>query len=155
MKALKMTLTVLALLVSQWINAQQALNEEFQNYLNEVYGAYDQGGWEKLKSYYSPTATEIDPVGMINSGLSQLDAYYKNFDALLEGKPSFTNRIKSAKLIGRDVALIIWESTGEFKINGETLKNSGTTSAVLVKKDGQWLIEQTQLTPVRTGDENH
>lgn len=155
MKTLKMTFTVMAMLFTLIMNAQKDLNTEFQNYLNEVYGAFDQGGWEKLKAYYTPTATEVDPDGTITSGLIQLDAYYQNFDVTMESKPKFTYLVKNSKLIGEDVALIVWSGTVEFTVNGETLKNKGTTSAVLVKKEGKWMIEQTQITTVPSEGEKY
>lgn len=127
--------------------AQTDNQASFEAYLKTVYDAYASGGYDQLKKYYAPTASEIGPDGRLVAGLQNLQAAWLELDKMLDGKPKFTYHLTSWRLLKPDVAIITWDSDDEFQIHGQIINAKSTASAFLRKENGHWLIEFDQLTP--------
>lgn len=140
-----------SVLFAQAASAQTADNQAtFEAYLKKVYGAFETAGFDGLKKYYSPEATEINPEGRLSQGLAALEADWKEFEKMMDAKPKFTFKLTSWRLLTPEVALLTWDSEDEFYFQGQTMTSKNTSSAVLRKVKGNWLIEFDQLTPKMT-----
>ncbi|MEK7253107.1 MAG: nuclear transport factor 2 family protein [Bacteroidota bacterium] len=129
-------------------SAQTADNQAtFEAYLKKVYTAFETSGFEGLKKYYSPEATEISPDGRLTQGLAALQADWAAFEKMMDAKPKFTYKLTSWRLLTPEIAVITWDSEGEFSMQGQKIVGKNTSSAVLRKVKGNWLIEFDQLTP--------
>lgn len=148
MKAIKFFCLTGMILFFQIIQAQDANRMQFEKYLSQVYDAYTNGGWQGMKNYYSESAFEIDPQGNVTTGFEALEKNYAMLESTIEGKPKFMFKLTSYKLVKPDVAQIIWDALDEVTLKGgQKVKMESTISSLLVKQNGKWKIESTQLTP--------
>ena len=125
----------------------------FENYIHEMYAAFDKGDNDKLFSYYAANAAEISPDGRFTAGLVNLRASFEEGMKMLDAKPRFTNKFLSYRLIDSDIAIVVWESDADIKIGGQQIGGKTLCSAVLRKIKNQWLIEFDSLTPIMPAPE--
>jgi ketosteroid isomerase-like protein len=119
----------------------------FEAYLKTVYGAFETGGFDALAKYYASSATEISPDGTLLNGLTAIRANWAEAEKMFDAKPQFEYKLTSWRLVTENVAVIIWDATDKFSMQGQKMEFQSTASAILRKEKGQWLIEFAQLTP--------
>ena len=138
---------IVASLFSSSAAAQNDDQASFEAYLKTIYTAFETGGYDVLKQYYTVNSTEIGPDGKLVVGWAVMEANWLEMEKMLDGKPKFTYHLTSWRLIRPDVAIVTWDSEDEFQMQGQKITGKNTASAVLRKEKGQWLIEHDQLTP--------
>lgn len=150
MKTLSFSLFALIAITffGQKAQAQTDNQATFEAFLGKVYAAYQSGNDAAMWAYYTDNAAEITPDGRLSSGKAALKAGWDEFMKMTDGKPSFTYKMTSWRLISADVALVTWDSTADIKIQGQQVGGPTTNVAVLRKVKGNWLIEFDGMTPV-------
>ncbi len=141
---------ILLLISSFFIQSAQAQTDNhatFEAYLKTVYGAFEKGGFDALSKYYAPNASEISPDGTQLNGLSAIRANWTEAEKIFDAKPQFEYKLTTSRLLAPNIALINWDATDKFSMQGQKMEFHSTASAVLRKENGQWLIEFSQLTP--------
>ncbi|MBI5917161.1 MAG: SgcJ/EcaC family oxidoreductase [Bacteroidetes bacterium] len=134
-------------LFSQSASAQTDNQATFETYLKTVYTAFENSSGSAMHQFYAPDATEIGPDGRITSGLKAIEASWLEFEKMMDIKPKFTYKLTSWRLVKPDLAIITWDSEDEFQMQGQKIVGKNSSSAVLRKEKGNWLIEHDQLTP--------
>lgn len=127
--------------------AQTDNQSTFETYLKTVYGAFETGGFDALAKYYASSACEISPDGTLLNGLAAIRANWAEAEKMFDAKPQFEYKLTSHRLVAPNVAIINWDATDKFSMQGQQMEFQSTASAVLRKEKGQWLIEFAQLTP--------
>lgn len=135
------------LFLSQNVVAQDN-QATFESYLKKVYDAYESGNADAMWAFYTDGASEVSPDGTLTSGIKSLKAGWALFMNMVDGKPTFTYKLTSWRLITPEVALLTWDSTADIKVQGQQVGGPATCSAVLHKINGQWKIEFDSMTPV-------
>ncbi|MEZ4958547.1 MAG: nuclear transport factor 2 family protein [Saprospiraceae bacterium] len=120
----------------------------FEAFLKKVYTAYENGNDDAMWAFYTDAAAEISPDGRLASGKQALKASWDEFMKMTDGKPSFTYKLTSWRLLTPDVALLTWDSTADIKMQGQQVGGPTSCVAVLRKVKGNWLIEFDGMTPV-------
>jgi ketosteroid isomerase-like protein len=127
--------------------AQTDNQSTFETYLKTVYGAFETDGFDALTKYYAASATEVSPDGTLLYGLSAIRANWAEAEKMFDAKPQFEYTLTNWRLVTKDVAVLTWDATDKFSMQGQQMEFQSTASAVLRKEKGQWLIEFAQLTP--------
>lgn len=141
---------ILLLISSFFVQSTQAQTDNhatFEAYLKTVYGAFEKSGFDALAKYYAPNALEISPDGTPLNGLSAIRANWSEAEKMFDAKPQFEYKLTTSRLVTPNVALITWDATDKFSMQGQKMEFHSTASAVLRKENGQWLVEFSQLTP--------
>ncbi len=128
--------------------AAQDNQATFEAFLKKVYDSYQSGNNDAMWSFYTDNSAEITPDGRFTSGKQALKAGWDEFMGMVDGKPSFTYKLSSWRLITPDVALVTWDSTADIKVQGQQMGGPSTCVAVLRKIKGEWKIEFDGMTPV-------
>ena len=128
--------------------AQAADQATFENFLKQVYTAYESGSDDAMWAFYTDAAAEITPDGMLTSGKQNLKAGWDQFMQMVDSRPTFTYELTSWRLLTPDVALVTWNSNADIKMQGQQVGGPTTCVAVLRKVKGNWLIEFDGMTPV-------
>ena len=120
----------------------------FENYLKQVYDAYQSGNDGAMWAFYTDNAAEISPDGHLAVGKQALKAGWDEFMKMVDSRPAFTYKLTSWRLITSDIALITWNSTADIKVQGQQVGGPSSCVAVLHKMNGKWNIEFDGMTPV-------
>ncbi|MBK9723014.1 MAG: nuclear transport factor 2 family protein [Saprospiraceae bacterium] len=120
----------------------------FENFLKEIYTAYENKDYKALKNYYDRSAAEINPDGSMVQGIKNLEAAWKAFDGMVDEKPIFTYKLTSSRMVTPDVAIVTWDSDAQMKIKGQDMGGKAIGMAVLKKKNNSWTIHFDSMTPV-------
>jgi hypothetical protein len=121
----------------------------FENYLRDVYTAYEKMDYKALKNnYYGRMAGEINPDGAMVQGIKALEPAWKAFDAMLDERPTFKYQLTSSRMITPEVAIITWNSEDDIMIKGQQVGGKIIGMAVLKKKNNSWTIEFDTITRV-------
>lgn len=144
-------------LFSQNAQAQTDNQATFEAFLKTAYTAFENGGFDALAQFYAPTASEISPDGNQLNGLSAIKANWADAEKMFDAKPQFEYMLTTWRLVTADVAVLTWDATDKFSMQGQKMEFKSTASAVLRKEKGKWFIEFAQMTPkinfeIPTGD---
>lgn len=134
-------------LFGQTANNRQDHRTTFENYLGEVYGAYEKDAMS-IWNYYTDESGEIYPDGSMLIGKEKLVAGFEEFQKMVDGQPTFTYQLTSWRLLTPDVALVTWDTNSDVKIQGQQVGGPARCLAVLRKVKGKWMIEFDTMTPI-------
>lgn len=113
-----------------------------------LFQALNAGDMDKANAFYSDKATILMTSGSIIFNKNTVIETWKSQIKMLDELPKFSYDNLQVRLLGRDVALVVYQVEVGFKYQGNTTSNSATATDVLQKSNGQWLIELEQMTPV-------
>ncbi len=140
-------LFAVACLFATNITAQTDNQATFEAYLKTVYTAFETDGFDGLSKYYAPNASEVSPDGSQLNGLDAIRANWAQAEQMFDAKPQFEYKLTNWRLVQPDIAIINWDATDKFSIQGQKMEFLSTASAVLRKEKGQWVVEFAQMTP--------
>lgn len=134
-----------------WIGSRSASGEAQavhaaieKAYSSFLPGANQETGW----AIYTDDATEIDPGGNMTVGKKALREGWDAFMKMADAPPTFKYENVQVRMLTADVALAVWDSEADIKVQGQQLGGKTRGSAVLHKVKGQWKLEFDQITPV-------
>lgn len=116
--------------------------------VEQIYGAFISGEYEKGWAGYTEEATEIDPGGNMTIGKKALREGWDGFMKMADETPKFKYSNVQVRLLTSDVALAVWDSEADIKIKGQQVGGKAKGMAVLHKIGGQWKMEFDQITPM-------
>lgn len=116
--------------------------------IDNIYGAFIAGDYEKGWAGYTEEATEVDPGGNMTIGKKALREAWDGFMKMADEAPKFKYSNVQVRLLTADVALAVWDSEADIKIQGQQMGGKTKGMAVLRKIGGQWKLEFDQLTPM-------
>ncbi len=143
-------LTLLFFLSGFGVQAQKAGSEEAAiiDFWKKTWDAYQAGDLEKMWAAYTDEAGEIGPDGSLTVGKANLKASYDAMMKMVDEKPTFTYENPSVRILSPEFALMTWNSSADFKINGQQVGGKTTGVAFLRKINSAWKIEFDALAPV-------
>lgn len=134
-----------------WMGSRSATGEAkaVHTALQKGFDAFTAGGnTEAGWSLYSEDATEVDPGGNITFGKKALREGWDAFMKMADETPKFKYENVLVRMLTADVALAVWDSEADIKIQGQQLGGKTKGSAVLRKVNGTWKLEFDQITPM-------
>lgn len=140
-------LMIFSSLFASNIAAQTDNQATFETFLKTVYTAFETDGFDGLSKYYAPNASEVSPDGNQLNGLEAIQANWAQAEQMFDSKPQFEYKLTNWRLVKPDIAIINWDATDKFSIQGQKMEFQSTASAVLRKEKGHWKVEFAQTTP--------
>ena len=132
------------------LQAQSAADEQaIRTLMNEGLDAYYKGDINKMIACYAENAVVIDWMGNTTTGRDALRASTEK--ALQYEKPNADNfkaSVNNVRFLHPDVAVVQLDLNGVTTVDGKPQPWKGVNAMVFVRKNGKWLIEQEQNTPV-------
>lgn len=149
---MKNTLFPIALLfavVAGNLPAQSATDErDMQTFARNFMNAYNQGDHEAIRNMYTADAVRIDQEGKEIKGADNIAAYFA--DQFRKNNATVFIRQLSVNWSDFEHA---WVASGTYEVNGITnvydipVHVSGSYANAMLKKDGQWKIAKSVLSP--------
>ncbi|MBK8195148.1 MAG: nuclear transport factor 2 family protein [Lewinellaceae bacterium] len=145
---------LLAALVSATITLQaQSVNDEadMQAFARNFMNAYNQGDHEAIRKMYTDDAVRIDQEGRQIKGADNIAAYFA--DQFVKNNATVFIRQLSVSWSDREYT---WVASGAYEVNGKTnvydipIHTTGAYANAMLKKDGQWKIARSILSPWST-----
>jgi steroid delta-isomerase-like uncharacterized protein len=147
---------LLAALVSATITLQaQSVNDEadMQAFARNFMNAYNQGDHEAIRKMYTDDAVRIDHEGRQIKGADNIAAYFA--DQFVKNNATVFIRQLSVSWSDREYT---WVASGAYEVNGKTnvydipIHTTGAYANAMLKKDGQWKIARSILSPLEHAD---
>ncbi len=147
-KSISVFLLVAAAALS--LRAQSAADEKaIRTALTDGMDAYFQGDVAKVVSMYTDNAVVIDWMGTVTTGREALRASMDQ--ALQYEKPNPDNfhfNVATVRFLSPDIAVVQADLNGVSTMDGKQQEWRGVNAMIFVRKNGKWLIDQEQNTPV-------
>lgn len=130
-------------------NAQTAADEAaVKTFWKQVWKAYESGNVDEVMKVYTDNACSITPDGRLQSGKEAMKADWEAFTKMTDAPPKFTYEEPSIRVITADVAIVIYATQADIKIDGQQVGGKMLGMAVLHKVNGKWTVESDSMTPV-------
>ncbi len=154
MKNLFFPIILLLAAISGALQAQSVNDEnDMQAFARNFMNAYNQDDHEALRKMYLDDAVRIDQEGREIKGADNIAAYFA--DQFLKNNATIFIRQLSLNWSDREHA---WVAKGAYEVNGKTnvydipIHVTGAYANAMIKKDGQWKIAKSVLTPLEHAD---
>ena len=125
-----------------------------QQTMADLFGQLNAGDMDKASTFYTSQSALLSIDGSISFDKNATMEGWKAQLKMLDELPKFSYENLKVRMLGTDVALVVYEVELRYKYQGNVTVSKAIATDVLHKTDGKWLIELEQMTPIPATSEH-
>lgn len=132
------------------LQAQSAADEQsIKSFLDNSLKVMFSADVEAATQMYAEHAVVVDYSGAKTIGKAAIRQYYTQWFQYEKPEPgSFNMVVSHIRFLNADLALVLMDMSGKSTVNGQVIDWKGTGTTLLSRKNGSWLVELDQSTPI-------
>ena len=137
-------------LTSLSLQAQSAADEQsVKSFLDASLKAMFAADVETTVNMYAEHAVVVDYTGAKTIGKAAIRQYYTQWFQYEKPQPgSFNLTVSHIRFLNAELALVLMDMSGKSIVNNQAIDWKGTGTVLLSRKNGAWLVELDQSTPI-------